>query len=204
MIDNLEYNSTREKLIISEYGRNIQKLAEYCVTIEDREERLAMATHIVGIMTEMSQITKDNSGEHNHKLWDHLHIITDWKLDIDGPYPAPEKTIRKSAPEQLSYNDHKIGIRHYGGNLALLIDKACELEESPEKEATVLAIANQMKKSYLKWNRDSVNDRLILNQLDILSDGKLSLPESTILMTVIPEKEEVIVKKKKGKPKKKR
>lgn len=186
MTENLEYNSTREKLIIAEYGRHIQKMVTYCAQIEDPQERVETAKAIVSIMSGICNMRKDINGEFNRKLWDHLYIISDWKLEIEGPFPAPDRETVALSPTQLEYTQHRVRIRHFGSNIQRLIDKTLELEEGESKEATKLAIANQLKKSYLRWNTDSVADTLILRQLEVLSDGNLKLPMDTVLVTVAP------------------
>ena len=120
----------------------------------------------------------------NKVLWDHLYVISDFKLDVDGPYPVPSKEKLTLKPDKLEYSDKKIKLRHYGKHIINIIAKAIEYEEGEEKQALVLAIANQMKKSYLKWNRDSVNDVTIAKHLSGLSDGKLILPEDAKLIAI--------------------
>lgn len=179
----LEYNTTRGKLIISEYGRHIQKMVEHAVGLSDKAERQKMANGIIDIMGELNPHLRDVD-DFKHKLWDHLFIISDFKLDVDSPYGMPEAEKLFEKPEPLAYPNSKIKFNHYGKVVEMLIDEAVAMEEGELKEKLVLAIANQMKKSYVNWNRDSVGDPIIFKQLDILSKGKLSLPENTELMTV--------------------
>lgn len=176
----MDYNSTREKLIIPEYGRNVQKMAAYILTIEDREKRTNLAKALVNIMAQLHPENRDTI-DYKQKLWDHLYIITDYKLDIDGPFPkpAPEKAIQK--PQTIPYPQEEIKFRPYGKNIARIIEKACDFEDGPEKDALVKNIANHLKKSYLNWNRDSVNDELITDHLSVLSHGKLKLSDDTRL-----------------------
>ncbi len=170
----MEYNTTRNKLVISEYGRNIQKMIEYAITIEDREKRNKSANFIITIMAQMNPRIRE-SGDYKHKLWDHMFIISDFKLDVDSPYPKLTKNILYSKPENISYQDNNIRFRHYGKNIEKIINKAIEYEDGPEKEALIKTIANHLKKSYLNWNRDSVNDELILDHLASLSKDNLKL-----------------------------
>jgi len=170
----MEYNTTRNKLVISEYGRNIQKMIEYAITIEDREKRNKSANFIINIMAQMNPRIRE-SGDYKHKLWDHMFIISDFKLDVDSPYPKLTKNILYSKPENISYQDNNIRFRHYGKNIEKIINKAIEYEDGPEKEALIKTIANHLKKSYLNWNRDSVNDELILDHLASLSKDNLKL-----------------------------
>jgi len=170
----MEYNTTRNKLIISEYGRNIQKMIEYAITIEDSEKRNKSANLIINIMAQMNPRIRE-SGDYKHKLWDHLFIISNFKLDVDSPYPKLTKNILYTKPEKISYQDNHIRFRHYGKNIEKIINKAIEYEDGPEKDALIKIIANHLKKSYLNWNRDSVNDELILEHLASLSKDNLKL-----------------------------
>jgi uncharacterized protein DUF4290 len=179
----MEYNTVRDHLIIPEYGRNIQKMVDFTITIEDREKRTESANAIILSMAQMNPAIKDTS-DYNRVLWDHLYLISEFKLDVDGPFPIPSKDEMDKKPEKLEYSDKNIVLRHYGKHLINMIAKATEYEEGDEKQALVLAIANQMKKSYLKWNRESVNDLTIGKHLNELSDGKLSIPEETKLIAI--------------------
>ena len=170
----MEYNTARNKLVISEYGRNIQKMIEYTTTIEDSEKRNKSANLIINIMAQMNPRIRE-SGDYKHKLWDHMFMISDFKLDVDSPYPKPSKNILYSKPEKIPYQDNNIRFRHYGKNIEKIINKAIEYEDGPEKDALIKTIANHLKKSYLNWNRDSVNDELILDHLASLSKDNLKL-----------------------------
>ena len=181
----LEYNSSRNKLVISEYGRHIQKLVEHALTLKDKEERQKMANGIIDIMGELNPQLRDVA-EFKHKLWDHLFVISNFELDVDSPYEKPiiEKLFEK--PEPLAYPNSKIKYNHYGKVIELMIDEAIKMEDQELKSKLVIAIANQMKKSYVNWNLDTVEDEIILNQLTKLSKGKLSVPEGTELAKFIP------------------
>ena len=181
----LEYNSSRNKLVISEYGRHIQKLVEHAMTLKDKEERQKMANGIIDIMGELNPQLRDVA-DFKHKLWDHLFIISNFELDVDSPYEKPiiEKLFEK--PEPLAYPNSKIKYNHYGKVIELMIDEAVKMEAQELKSKLVIAIANQMKKSYVNWNLDTVEDEIILNQLTKLSKGKLSVPEGTELSKFTP------------------
>ncbi len=178
----MEYNTARNKLTIPEYGRNIQKMVQHVVNLEDRAERTAAAKRIVEIMANMHPQVREES-DYLHKLWDHLYFISDFKLDVDGPYPPPEKEVIERRPEKLQYSEDNIRFKHYGKHLEKMIQYVSELEEGPEKKELTLMIANQMKRSYLNWNRDSVSDKMILKQLEELSKGKLKLDEDVQLVS---------------------
>lgn len=173
----MEYNTTRNYLQMPEYGRNIQKMILYAIDIEDKERRLKVANVIVNIMAQMHPKVKE-TGDYKQKLWDHLFIISDWKLEVDGPYDPPSKEVLYARPDRVPYSEGKIKFKPYGKNIEAVIEKAIAYEEGPEKEAFMKAIANHLKKSYLNWNRDSVNDDLIFEHFKEMSDGKLVLDES--------------------------
>ena len=176
----LEYNSEREKLIIPEYGRHIQKLVNHCVALEDREERNTMAEAIVHVMGNMQPHLRDVP-DFQHKLWDQLFIMSDYRLDVDTPYPKPEREVLQAKPEPLSYPRSASKYRFYGNNIQIMIDTALTWAEGEMKDALVYAIANHMKKCYLNWNKDTVDDDVILSHLDELSGGKLSLKDKDVL-----------------------
>lgn len=151
-------------------------MVEYALTIEDREKRTQAAKYIVGVMASMNQQNRDSS-DYMRTLWDHLFIISVFRLDVDGPYPKPERDTLERKPDKVLYSDKKIRFRHYGKNIEGIIKKASEFEDGPEKEALIHTIANHLKKSYLNWNRESVDDEVIMHHLEILSDGKLKLTD---------------------------
>jgi hypothetical protein len=173
----MEYNSTRNKLIIAEYGRNVQKMIEYAVSVEDREKRNQLSKGIIRVMGQINPHLRDVA-DFTHKLWDHLFIISDFKLDVDSPYPIPSREILNIKPEKLPYSDRKFAFRHYGRNIELMIEKATSMEEGPAKERAVQIIANHLKKSYLTWNRDSVDDEVIVEHLKLMSKGELKLNDN--------------------------
>jgi hypothetical protein len=178
----MEYNTTRGPLLISEYGRNIQKMIDYITSIEDREKRTKAAKFIVNVMAQMHPQVRDTV-DYKHKLWDHLFFMSDFHLDVEPPYPPPPPQALSTKPERIGYHDKDIQFRHYGKNIALIIEKATEYEEGPEKDALVKTIANHLKKSYLNWNRESVTDELIEDHLKVLSQDRLKLHEAIKLAT---------------------
>lgn len=171
-----DYNTSRNKLILPEYGRNIQKMVEHILSIPDREERNRLAHAVIIIMGNMNPHLRDIN-DFKHKLWDHLAIMADFKLDIDFPYeiPRPEEFAEK--PRRVSYNDRDIRYRHYGHIVEDLIKEAIKLPDGDDKDTLIKLIANHMKKSYLAWNRDSVTDEIILNDLYELSGRQLTIKE---------------------------
>jgi len=178
----MEYNTKREYLTIPEYGRNIQKMIEYCVAIEDKEKRNQTAHAIVKVMDQMNnQSSKAN--DYYHRLWDHLFIISDFKLDIDSPYPMPDKDEVSKKPDKIEYSVKNMSFPHYGKNIERVIDAIADTEEGEQKDALTFAIANYLKKSYLNWNRESVNDETILKNLEELSGGRIKLNDDFELIS---------------------
>ena len=176
----MDYNSQRSKLILAEYGRNVQNMVEYALTIEDREKRNRVAKTIVQVMSQLNPGSIENP-DYWQKLWDQLIIISDFRLDIDSPYPKPSTEVLNLKSEKLRYRDRNFKYGHYGKNIEKIIRKASEIDDSAEKAIFVEAIANHLKKTYLTWNRDSVNDEVIYGHLDELSGGKLKLSDETQL-----------------------
>ena len=179
----LEYNTQREKLIISEYGRHIQKMVDYAASLSDKNERQQMAEGIIDLMGELNPHLRDVD-DFKHKLWDHLFIMSDFKLEVSSPYEKPELDKLFEKPEPLAYPNSKIRFNHYGKVVEMMIEEASTMEKGELRDKLTIAIANQMKKSYVKWNRDSVEDKLIFKQLEQLSNGKLFLDEETELASV--------------------
>ena len=177
----MEYNTEREKIVISEYGRNIQVMIRHLMDIEDRKQRTEAAYFIVNVMAQMNPQVKE-SNDYMHKLWDHLHIIADYKLDVDGPYPVPTPEMQKKKPEHVGYQKNNIRYGHYGQYIYDVVKKVKEMEDGPKKQAILINIANQMKRDYLNWNRDTVNDLLILDDLYKISGEEITLPMETKLI----------------------
>lgn len=175
----MNYNTNAERLILPEYGRNIQNMVDYCLTIEDRDERNYCANSIINMMGNMFPHFRDIN-DFEHILWDHLAIMSDFKLDVDYPFEIVRKESLNQHPPRLPYPNMKIKYRHYGQIVENLIQKVTELDEGDEKEAFILIIANQMKKAYLTWNKDSVDDEKILKDLAEMSNGKIIRDTSMI------------------------
>jgi hypothetical protein len=176
----MDYNTDRKKLVLPEYGRNIHKMVDHICTIEDREERNKAARAIISIMGNLNPHLRDIN-DFKHKLWDHLALISDFKLDIDYPYEIPEPSHFFEKPKLLPYNDYPIRYKHYGKILELLIKEAIAIEAGEKKDALNMMIANHMKRAYLTWNRNVVTDEVIINDLKELSGGKIVLSPDTKL-----------------------
>lgn len=165
-----EYNTSREKMAIPEYGRNIHNMVKHIATIEDREERNKAARTIISIMGNMNPHLRDIN-DFKHKLWDHLAIMSDFKLDIYYPYEPPRPSTFTEKPKPVPYQTYPIRYKHYGRLLEQMIKAATEMEEGEKKEALIHLIANHMKKCFLTWNRNQVTDDIIYNDLRELSRG---------------------------------
>ena len=170
----LEYNSERSKLIIPEYGRHLQKMVEHAVAIEDEAERNKVAKSIIAVMGNMNPHLRDVP-DFQHKLWDQLFIISDFKLDVESPFPKPSKELLEERPDPMGYPQNFPKYRFYGNNIKRMIDEAVKMEDGDLKEALTYSIANHMKKSYLNWNRETVEDEIIFEHLRELSGGTINL-----------------------------
>lgn len=176
----MEYNTERPKMIIPEYGRNVQSMIDYCCTLKDREERNLCAKAIIQVMGQLNPHLRDVA-DFTHKLWDHLFIISEFRLDVDSPYPRPKPETFKEKPARLTYPIGKIKFKHYGKTIEAIIKKAKALKDGPEKDELTRLIANHLKKSYINWNKDSITDDVIFKNLTDLSDGELKIDESVAL-----------------------
>lgn len=176
VLEFMDYNSSLPHLVLPEYGRNIQRMVEFAITVKDRAERNKVAQAIIAVMGQLNPHLRDVT-DFKHKLWDHIFIISDFKLDVDSPYPKPTRETFITKPELIKYPSGKIKYKPYGKVLENIIKKAKEYKEGEEKTYLIEVIANLLKRSYLTWNRDSVNDEVILKHLEELSDGELKLKD---------------------------
>ena len=177
MIDDIEYNTEREHLIIPEYGRHVQKMVNYAKSRETKEERNKVAKAIISVMGNLQPHLRDVP-DFQHKLWDQLFIMSNFELDADSPYEKPSKDLLQQRPESLAYPQNFPKYRFYGNNIKTMIDVANTWEEGELKEALLYTIANHMKKCFLNWNKDTVEDDVIFQHLYELSDGKINLKGS--------------------------
>lgn len=170
----MDYNSTREKLIMPEYGRNIQKMIHHAVSIKDRDERNKCAAAIIKVMiTLFPNVKKEEDFE--QKLWDHLAIMSDYKLDIDSPYPTPQREQIEQHPQKLPYDNHNIKLKHYGHIVETMIEKAKHIDDPGEQKAFIESIANFMKKSLIALNKDFATDERLFNDIRMLSGNELEI-----------------------------
>tara|TARA_R110002153_G_scaffold89243_2_gene218660 strand:+ start:1979 stop:2638 length:660 start_codon:yes stop_codon:yes gene_type:complete len=174
LVENLEYNTERSHLIIPEYGRHFQKMVDHAVSIEDPVERNKVAQAIISVMGNLQPHLRDVP-DFQHKLWDQLFIMSDFKLDVESPFPITSKEILRQRPEALEYPQNFPKYRFYGNNIKRMVDVAVEWEKGDKRSGLEYAIANHMKKCYLNWNKDVVDDSAIFKHLFELSDGRIDL-----------------------------
>ena len=180
---NYDYNTQRKRMALPEYGRNVQRMVDHVKTLKDRDERNRAAKTVIQVMGNLNPHLRDIS-DFKHKLWDHLSIIAELDLDIDSPYPAPEASKLVEKPNTIPYSQGNIRWLHYGRIIELMIKAACDLEEGEEKEYLTTLIVNQMKKSYITWNRSQVPDEVIINDMKLLSRGRLKMTEGVKILEV--------------------
>ena len=178
-LDNsMEYYTLKEKLILPEYGRNIQQMVKHALTIEDKTERTRCVHSIIAIMGKLFPHLRDVN-DFKHKLWDHLAVMSDFKLDIDYPYEVPKLEILNTKPDRVPYPISSIRYRHYGKTVQAMVNKALEFPEGDDKNRLIELIANYMKKSYLTWNKE-VDDEKIYDDLKELSHGVFSYTSESL------------------------
>jgi len=173
-MNSLEYNTERTKLIIPEYGRHVHQMIDQAVALKDKDERNKMAKAIIGVMGNLNP----------HKLWAQLFIMSNFELDADSPFEKPSKEVYVNAkPNKLEYPQSFPKYRFYGNNIKKMIDIAMSWEEGDLKDKLIANIANHMKKCFLNWNKDTVEDKVIFDHLADLSNGTLKVPESKLPLT---------------------
>jgi len=169
MEDNLKHNN---QFILKEYGKNIQKLVDYVQTVPDKDKRTEYAYTLVDLMKQLNPQLKT---ENDQKLWDDLFIMSDFELDVDAPFPMPEKELLGKRPQRLGYPQGEVKFKHYGRNIEKLIEKAVEIEDDEEQEVAIIYIGQLMRSFHSTWNRDNFDDAIILDDIKILSKGKLHI-----------------------------
>jgi len=169
-----EYNTSRSPLILKEYGRNVQMLVDYIKTLDDKEKRNKYSATLIELM---NQITPSHKAlnETNQKLWDDLFIMANFDLDVDSPFPIPDKEILHKKPQRLSYSSNDIRFKHFGKNMELLVAKAMEIDNKEDKETAVIYIGKLMKSFNITWNKDVLEDEVILRNIRILSNNELDI-----------------------------
>lgn len=180
---NFDYNTTRSELILAEYGRNVQNMVKYIITLPTKEERNKYAQAVIDLMGFLNPHLRDVA-DFKHKLWDHLHIISNYQIDVDSPYPKPTPESKEVKPAHLGYPQQKIKFKHYGKTIEKLIATAIAEENTERKAAMVQGIANFMKMAYVQWNKDNVADEVIIKNLRELSEGQLVIEDNVNLQKV--------------------
>ena len=180
-IDNMDtckllYNTERVRLHIPEYGRNVQKMVDYLKTIEDREKRNEQARAVVKVM-EILNPAVHLQDDYEHKLWDHLHIIAGFDLDVDSPYPVPAPESLNEVPMSVPIEKKPIKATHYGRNIENIIELIAQQEDGEQKTAMIRSLALYMRQQYLIWNKDNVADETIFQDIEKLSDYRIKVPE---------------------------
>ncbi len=183
----MDYNTQREKLLMPEYGRHIQKMVEQIKQIPDKETRNKQVQAVLDVMLTLKPQNKD-VGEYKHKLWDHILLISNFELDIDVPYPSLNKEYYTSRPSVIHNDREPLRAKHYGRNIINMIDIVATMEEGEEKNAVVKDLATYMRKHYLIWNKNTVSQETIFNDIKILSGGKLIVDDS-VQLSALSDKE---------------
>ncbi|OEJ99527.1 DUF4290 domain-containing protein [Roseivirga misakiensis] len=171
----LEYNTERTDVRLKEYGRNIQKLVNHIRTIEDDEKRSAYAQTLTDLMKQINPNLKANV-DSDQKVWDDLYIISNFDLAIDAPFPMPEKSAIGKKPQRVAYKSSKIRYMHYGRSVEIMIEQAIQMEDPESKKSAVIHIGRLMKGFYNTWNKDNIDDEIILKQIKQLSNNQLDIP----------------------------
>ena len=199
----LTYNTEKEAIAISEYGRCIQEMIKKLPEIEDRKQRTEAAKYIISVMVQMNPQIKESS-DYEHKLWDHLDMISGYNLDLDGPYAPPKPITQQKKPQHIGYQNNDIKYGHYGQYLIKMIEAASEEENDEVREALAYSLASQMKRNYMEWNKSVVNDQVILDDLKNISGGRLVINEESKLSNDMPVKAQPKQQQQQGKKKKKK
>lgn len=170
----MDYNTSQPPLILREYGRNVQKLVKYLKTIEDKEKRTAYANTLIDLMRQVTPSFKETQ-ETTQKLWDDLFIMADFELDVESPYPVPEPEVLTKKPKRLDYLSNRIKFKHYGRNIELLVKEAAAKEDPQEREDAIIYIGKLMKSFYSTWNKEVIDDSVILENIKTISGGELDI-----------------------------
>ncbi len=175
----LIYNTQRKPMVISEYGRIVHEFIDALLNEEDRDKRNRMARSIVHMLTILNpELKKQHDFE--HKLWDHLYIMSDFNMDVDSPYPPPSKELISMKPDEIPYPEQPIKFRFYGRNLQYMVNKAVEMKDAEDQRLFLTQLGSFMKNSSKAWNNEELTDKMISNHLNALSKGALALDEDAL------------------------
>jgi len=169
-----EYNSDREPIILKEYGRNVQKLVNYIRTIPDKDKRTKMAIALIELIKQLAPVAKE-AQENPQRMWDDLYIMANFNLEIDNPFSTPDRSILQKRPRKMEYPQSDVRFRHYGKNVERLVQEALKKEDPAEREEATIYLGKLMKTFYSNWNKENLDDSVIVKDLAIMSKGKLTL-----------------------------
>ncbi|MGC4020543.1 MAG: DUF4290 domain-containing protein [Cyclobacteriaceae bacterium] len=169
-----EYNSQREQIILKEYGRNVQKLVNYIRTIPDKEKRTQMATTLIELIKQLAPVAKE-AQENPQRMWDDLYIMADFNLDVNNPFTTPDRSILLKRPRKMDYPQSEVRFHHYGKNIERLVQEAMKQEDPQEREEATIYLGKLMKTFYSNWNKETLDDSVIVKDIAIMSKGKLTL-----------------------------
>ncbi|MEM6524932.1 MAG: DUF4290 domain-containing protein [Bacteroidota bacterium] len=175
----MNYNTSLSPVILKEYGRNIEKIVAYLRTIEDKEKRTKYAHTLVELMKQIAPSVKETN-ETNQKLWDDMFIMAGFDLDVDSPYPVPDKDVLTKPPQRVAYVNNRIKYKHYGRNIELLVKEAIKKEDPQEREDAIIYIGKLMKSFYSSWNKEVIDDAVILENIKSISGGELDIDLSKV------------------------
>ena len=169
-----EYNTARPGIKLKEYGRNVQKLVDYIRTVPDKEKRTELAYTLIELIKQLTPSLKDQP-ENPQRLWDDLYIIADFNLDVNNPYPVPEPEVLFKKPMRVLYPQSEVRYKHYGKNIERLVKEAMKLEDQQEREEAIIYLGKLMKTFYGNWNKETLDDSVIIKDIKLLSGGKLDM-----------------------------
>jgi hypothetical protein len=192
-----EYNSQRPSIILKEYGRNVQKLVEYIRGIPSKEKRTELAYTLIELIKQLTPTMKDQP-ENPQRVWDDLYIIANFNLDINSPYPVPEPSIVFKKPEKVHYPQSQVRFKHYGKNIEKLVKEALKLEDPQERQDAIIYLGKLMKTFYGNWNKETIDDSVILKDIQEMSGGALNMTIEKVREDNLFEK--LYKERKKGKP----
>jgi hypothetical protein len=170
-----EYNTSRPDIILKEYGRNVQKLVEYIRSVPDKEKRTELAFTLIELMRQLTPSVKEATPENPQRMWDDLYVIADFNLDLNNPFPVPDRETLFKRPKHIGYPQSNIRFKHYGKNIERLIKEAMLLENEQERNEAIIYLGKLMKTFYGSWNKETLDDSVIINDIRTLSQGKLTM-----------------------------
>jgi len=169
-----EYNTSRPDIILKEYGRNVQKMVEYIRSVPDRQKRTELAATLIELIKQLTPTIKEQ-GDDPQRLWDDLYIMADFDLDLNNPFPVPEREILFKKPMKVEYPKNDIRFKHYGKNIEKLVQEALKKEDPQERQDAIIYLGKLMKTFYANWNKEPLDDSVILRDIQLMSGGALNM-----------------------------